>query len=497
MRNLYLIVFSLLLLGAAGCGGRGARTETLDLAMEDDVVTLDPHGHDDGITHSVLFNIYEPLVAFDPQMRIAPALAVSWENPNDVTWRFHLRPKVRFHSGQRFTAEDVAFSLRRARSYQVGHYLSQVKDVRIQDSLTVEVVTYQPTAVLLNKLTFVAMVPRASLPTIVQPMGTGPYRCREYQKGDHLLLEANLEHWRRKPRIASARFWVIPDDRERLQALLQGRIQLARDLEGSARKAIEGRPDLVFISQPGLGVSHLGVNLRMKGPLADRRVRQAIFWALDPEEIVRETEMEAVPCHQLLSPYIVGYLPQEDIVRPDRERARRLLKQAGWGQGLRLTLEQSTSGVVTSGPIIKRQLKDVGIELNTVGFEWTGFSRRLKNKQSPFYQIGWSCSSGDASDLFDACLHTDDGENYGQANHSGYSRREVDDLIERSHQILDQKQRIDLLHRIQRKVLEDMPLIPLYIRSRTFGASRGIVFRPRQDARIILDEIEWARNNIR
>lgn len=481
-----------LILALLSCRPEHRDQKILYLSLEDDIITLDPHLHDDSVTHSVLFNIFEPLVSFDERMRLMPALAVSWENPDDLSWRFHLRPGVRFHNGAPCLAADVVHSLRRAQKSEVGHYLSQVKQITEIDSLTVELKTDKPAPVLLNKLTFIAIVPRNCPQPLSRPLGTGPYIFQDYRKGVSLRLAANRGYWGGVPRISQAVFRILPEDGERLQALLAGKIYLARDMEGDAKQKIKDEPDLQYLSRPGLGVSHLGINVRAGGPLSDRRVRQAIYWALDPVEIVALSGMEAEPCHQLVSPYIVGYLPRNDIVRPDRNRAKELLRRAGYRHGFRTTLELSTSAAASAGPIIVRQLERIGIRVKLVGQEWTGFAQRLKRQQSPFYLIGWACSSGDASDLYDACLHTKTESGYGFANHTGYSNPAVDRLIEQSNQTLNQKERMEILHRIQSLIMEDMPLIPLYIRNRGYGVSKKINFTPRQDARVRLVDISWA-----
>lgn len=481
------------LLALMSCRPGNLNQGLLCLAMEDDIITMDPHLHDDSVTHSVLSNIFEPLVAFDGQMRIVPALAVTWENPDDLTWRFRLRPGVKFHSGAPCLAGDVVHSLRRARNTEVGHYISQVCRINEIDSLTVELTTDKPVPVLLNKLTFVAIVPRLCDQPLSKPVGTGPYIFMGYRKGVSLELRANPDYWGGEPDISRAKFRVLPEDRDRLRALLEDEISLARDMEGESKAGISSHPDLRHVSRSGLGVSHLGMNVKCQGPLSDRRVRQAIYLALDPADIVGSSGLEAEPWDQLVSPYIVGYHPGASAVRPDIERARKLMAQAGYGGGFSTVLELSTSAAASSGPAIARQLEKIGIKVDVVGMEWTGFTQRLKRQESEFYLIGWSCSSGDASDLYDACIHTRTETGYGHANHTGYSNPAVDRLIEQSNQTLDPKQRIEILQRIHGLLMEDMPLVPLYLRNRGYGVHKRINFIPRQDARVRLREITWAK----
>ena len=469
------------------------RRDTVTVAMEDDIITLDPYLHDDSITHSVLANIYDALVSFDREMRLAPALAVRWENPDDLTWRFYLRPGVTFHDGRPLTAADVKYSLERAKRGKLGHYLSMVSSVRVVDPQTVEVLTHKPYPVLLNKLTFIAIMPEGSEDPVARPVGTGAYRFQRYDQGRELRLVANPGCWQGKPAIGSVLFKILPDDSTRMQALLRGGVDLIRDMDVRDMRRYRGTTGIVLISRPALGVSLLGANFAQPGPLRKREVREAVFWALDPSEIIRSSGMEASPINQLVSAYVVGYVPEDEHGRPDRERARKLLRQAGYGPGLKLTAEMSKTAADQAGPSLPAQLRQVGIDLTIRAYDWPELSARLDRQQSPFFLVGWACSSGDASDLFDACLHTRDARSYGSANWGGYSNRRLDQLIERSSEVLDSRERIDLLHQAMRLVLADMPLIPLYVRSRTYGLRAGLAFTPRQDGRILVRDLSWAQ----
>lgn len=133
-------ITAILLIGIiCSCAGNNNNGRLLILAMEDDIITFDPYLHDDSITYSVLSNIFEGLVSFDSEMRLEPALAISWENPDDLTWRFILRPGVYFHNGHEFTSADVKYSLERARQGKVCHYLSTVQSVNVIDKLIVTI----------------------------------------------------------------------------------------------------------------------------------------------------------------------------------------------------------------------------------------------------------------------------------------------------------------------------------------------------------------------
>ena len=475
---------------ALSCGKAPRRD--VAVAMEDDIITLDPYLHDDSVTHSVLANIYDALVSFDREMRLEPALARRWENPDDLTWRFFLRSGVRFHDGRPLTAADVKFSLERARRGKLGHYLSAVRAVRAVDSLTVEVETFKPYPVLLNKLTFIAVMPEGAPEPVAAPVGTGAYRFLSYAPGADMALEADPGHWRGRPAIERAVFKVLPEDSQRMRALTEGQVDLIRDLDDRDREWLGGQPGIEVVSRPGLGVTLLGVNFVLPGPLRNRDVRSAVFWALDPAGLVLASGMDASPTNQLVSPYVVGYAPGDERARPDLERARQLLRRAGYGRGLRLTLEMSKTAADKVGAELRRQLSLVGVDLNVVGYDWPELSARLARHGSPFFLVGWSCSSGDASDLLDACLHSRDSLSRGSANWGGYGDPALDLLIERSGEVIDSRERIDLLHRAMGLAAEAAPLLPLYVRNRSYGRRAGLLFQPRQDGRIRLCDLRWS-----
>ncbi|MDO9068078.1 MAG: ABC transporter substrate-binding protein, partial [Deltaproteobacteria bacterium] len=464
------------------------------LAMEDDIITLDPFLHDDSITHSVLSNIYDALVSFDAEMHIIPALAISWENRDEKIWRFYLRPGVKFHDGRKLTAGDVKYSLERAAKAKVGHYLSAAGRINIIDETTLEIITEKPYPLLLNKLSFISIIPDGSPEPVTSPVGTGAYRFQSYVPGGDLWLTANPDYWRGAPMIKKAVIVAIPDDSARCQALFDGRVQIIRDVGERYLNVLKANPEVEYLSRPGLGVTFLGINFKAGGPLTSRKVRQAIYLALDPLLLINESQAEAEPTDQMVTPYIVGYLPKFSPQRPQPQKALKLLKEAGYPAGFAVDLEMSRTAALRSGPHIARQLGKLGIKVNTRAYDWQEMMERLDNGRSPFFLVGWSNSSGDASDFNDACLHTKVRGSYGNANWGGYSNRELDRLIEHSQSVIDSKARMTMLQQILLKALDDLPYIPLYVRHRTYGVSRRIRFRPRQDGRIRFFDMEYSQN---
>lgn len=464
-------------------------TGTLPLAMEQDLLSLDPHRHDDSVTHSVLANVYEALVTFDREMRIVPALAEGWSNPTDYAWRFHLRHGVRFHDGRPLTAFDVKFSLERARRMKLAPYLLSVSRIDVVDEATLELGTTALEPVLLNKLASVGIVPAGTPEQVIRAIGTGPYRVVEYAPGDVLKVEANESYWGGAPQIREAEFRVYPDVLARAKALKAGEILFTRELK---RSHLAGAPEGVrFVSHPGLVVDVLGVNFRIPGPLLTREVRQAIYWALDPRELIERSGIDAVPADEIVPPSIFGFLPGRKEPRPQLARARELLRRAGHPDGFETTLEMSSAFAPSVGPVLEEQLARIGIRVAVVALDWARLSERLDRRESPFFSVGWSCN-GDASHILDGLLHSRSEGSYGASNFGAYDNPELDRIIERAGKILQPAERLVALHEGMRISLEELPLIPLYNRKRTYGVDDRIRFLPRLNGQVLLREMSWS-----
>src|ERR1700724_1563338 len=328
--------------GAAGCTRPApAPARPLRIALHSDPLTLDPHLRNEALTYSVMRNLYEGLTAFDAEMRIGPALAASWENPNDLTWVFHLRPGVRFHDGRELTADDVVWSIERARTLPAsgfGSYVVAVDQVRARDRHTVELTTRRPYAILLNKLAFVLIVPAGSPPEIRQPVGTGPYRLVSYQPGVRLALRSFDGYW-------------------------GGASALIQEPGAENFQRLRATPRCRVLEQESLTVVFLLLKTQ-RPPLSDVRVRRAIHLALDrPALVAAVLRAEGHPVGQMVGRSVFGYAP--DIAPPPRDlaAARRLLAQAGYRGGIDLDLEFRPGRQATE---IRRPLAEAGIRLRLV-----------------------------------------------------------------------------------------------------------------------------------
>lgn len=484
----------LILAVCAACSPEnGTAQRALRIAVHSDPLSLDPYRHNESLTFSLLRNVFEPLTSFDARMQVGPSLATSWENPDDSTWVFHLRPGVRFHDGQPFGAPDVVWSLNRARLPEVssfGSYLVAVANVRATDDLTVVITTQGPYPILLNKLAFVAIVPRGSPVPIEHPVGTGPYRFLSFSPGKGLALEAFAGYWGAPPEERRVDFMPVSEREERLRLLEERAVDVAQDPgPASADRLTEGK-GLRLVRGDGLLVIYLLLR-HDRPPLDDLRVRQAIDLAIDRQALVDELwQGYATPVGQLVSRNAFGYSNALAAPARDLGRARALLAAAGHPNGLDLEIEFRTDREIVAAALA-RQLAQAGIRVRATGSPWAELFPRLRDGGlSQAYIGGVLAASADASDVFDGMVHSrDPARGYGDNNHAGYRNPMLDRLIEESGSTLDMLSRRHLLEECSALLAKDSVYLPLFAPYTLYGARAEFLWQPRLDGWILASEV--------
>lgn len=478
----------LLLALAALAGCNRPRPATVRIAVHAGPLSLDPHLSNEILTLSLLSNVYEGLTTLDPELRVVPALASRWENPDDLTWRFHLRPGARFHDGREVEAEDVVSSLERVRGHprsDFASYLVEVDRVRALDRLAVELHLRRPFAGLLNKLAFLAVLPRGSPPEIVSPVGSGPYRFVSYRRGESLRLTPASPGG---PTLA-LEFLPVPDPAERVRRLLDGGVDVVQDVAPADAGRLRQDPAVRLLTVPSTVVEYL--LMRVGDPrFADPRVREAVDLALDREALARDAlGGHGAPLGQLVAPGVFGFDP--GLVPPARDlpRARRLLAEAGFPLGTELTLEFREG---RCGEAVARQLREAGLRVRARACPWGEVYARLQRREVGFYYGGVAATSADASDVLDSSLHTvDPGRGYGNTNYGGLADPELDRTIELAAASRDPAARGALLQKAMRQALAERRLLPVLTRLDLYAARAGLEWRPRADRMLYGREMRW------
>lgn len=479
-----LVLASLL----AACGGRGKPSPgLLVLGQPTSALSLDPYLHDEEATYSTLEHFYERLVAFGPEMELVPELALTWQNPTDTLWRIRLRRGVLFHDGRPFEAEDVAASIRRARALpgsRVAYYLESVAEVRAPDSETVEIETARSSPVLLNKLAFIAIVPRdAPLSPLTRPVGTGPFRYVGGRAGEVIEGERFERYWGARPAWDRVRFVSLPEARRRGEAVVAGAADAVSRFPYDMTEWASHQERMRLVAAPGLGVTLLGFSVRPSSPFADLRVRKAIAAALDRVDLVPPAERKySIPIDQFVPAGVFGHIPSLPQVRPDLAEARRLLDEAGFrpASGIRFTYADTHADV---GRAIVRQLGAAGLALVPEPLPQSELYSRFTTDPPILFLMSWAAGTGDGSDVLEALFHTPRG-GLGAANRFGYSNPGLDDLVSASARSLDPASRREALWDSFRLLARDVPAVPLLLRSSLYAVRADLEWTQRRNRRM-------------
>ena len=469
--------------------------------------SLDPYFHSETPTNSMNKNLHDCLVDFDSELKVCPALAEKWENPDNLTWLFHLRKAVTFHDGTPFTAHDVKFSIERCKTWAKSGFKAtagQVDSVEVIDDFTVKITTKKPFGILPRKLAQVMILSKKFVETNGDDYisdhanGTGPYKLKEWVKGDHLTLEANESYFRGAPVTKTVTLRPLTNDPTRTAALLSGEVHLIDDVPVRDVDRIKAGKEVEVALRPSLRLIYLQMDHDRpttpkvdsptgKNPLMDARVRKALYLGIDEEAIVTHVMNGfAVPASQFYPSAVFGY--DESITRAayDPEKAKALLAEAGYPDGFGLTIDSPNDRYVNDEKIaqaIAASLAKIGLKMKVNAIPKKTFFPMTDRRETSFFLIGWSCADGDASAFLDGIAHTHDKDKgYGRYNRGRYSNPKVDALIESASATVDQDERLSSMKEAQRIALvEDQSFIPLHYQVDLYAKSKKLDWKPRAD----------------
>ena len=450
-------------------------------------------------------NIFNSLVEFDKEFRITPSLAVSWNNPDNLTWRFSLREGVRFHNGYNFTAGDVKYTIEMIMANEssvLRDSIAEISDVRVIDNYTLDIITEHPHPVLLNRLVDVFIVSKKYQEETETkwPIGTGGYEFVERVENDYILLKRFDDYWKAPLEVNNVTFKVIQDIEERKDALVS---QLVDIIMVSSEfydnlSSIEGI-DLQLVSSPS--VIFLGFDFREndsygfygeKNPVSDVRVRKAIYYAINISRIIEKYRGGfAMPASQFVTPLVFGYNPNIDRFPYDVDKARELMSDAGYEDGFEIVLDciDSESQMGTCNEIVS-QLSEIDIDATINGHSVQNISKLFKSRNTSFYYLGWIVSSGDGGEIFDFLLKTVDEANAtGNFNFGYYTNHEVDRIAEQVSSLLNPDERLDLMQQGFRVAMNDVAFVPLFIPLEIQGSLDHIDWIPRGDRYYCVEDI--------
>jgi len=456
---------------------------TLVVGLVAEPVNLDPAQVTDLNSNRVGRRIAETLVTFpEESTQIVPGLAESWVVSKDgLRYAFKLRKGVSFHDGTPLDAEAVKFSIDRQINPEhpfnkLGKYpfanffFGNIKAVEVVDPLTVEFVLKEPRASFLAVLTAGA----ASIvsPTAVRkygqdyaltPVGTGPFKYASWDRGQRVVLEKNPSYWRFPLKLDRIIYRPIVEDQARLTELLTGALDLIVGTPPDYVGQLEANPKVTLLKQVGAHVWYLGIN-NQKKPYDDKRVRQALNYAVNKDAIVRDVLKGTGSLS--VGPVLPKTWGADGGLKPypyDPERAKKLLAEAGYPGGFTTTLwvPESGSGMqspVAMSTVIQSNLKAVGVNVSLQTMEWGAYLAKLRSKEQELFALSWMAGTEDPDMVMYPLLHSSQWTPNGP-NRALYKNEKFDEILHQARLTTDEKKRADLYRQAQRILVDDAPWI--------------------------------------
>ncbi len=376
------------LAAAALCTSSLVEAKTLRWASQGDALTLDPHAQNEGPTTAMNSHVYEALISRDPSLAKVPGLALSWKTIASDVWEYKLRPDVKFSDGTPFTADDVVFSYNRALSpsSDFRSYISSIKEVKAIDPLTVHIITDGPNPILPDYTSAILIMSKAwsEKHNVAKPqsfkdkeetfavrnaMGTGPYTVKQRDPDVRTVLEKNPTYWGAKdfPNYSDELVYTpIKEPATRVAALISGQVDFVLDAPLQDIARIKQTPGLKTEETAQVRSIFLGLDVgspelkysdvKGKNPFADKRVRQAMYQAIDINAIKAKVMRNfSAPAGLTTAPGVHGYTKAlDERLKYDVAGAKKLMAEAGYPNGFGVRSTAPTTATTTTSRSARR-----------------------------------------------------------------------------------------------------------------------------------------------
>jgi peptide/nickel transport system substrate-binding protein len=462
---------------------QGSRKQ-LVYAKNEDIGQLNPYFVNHAVFETLDNQILEPLIRYDYEKRVfEPVVAESWSiEEKGRTWVFRIRDNVRFHDGSPLTAEDVKYSFdavaKEKSAFRQKALIAMIDKVTVRDKRTVAVDCRDPVPGLLS---YIQSRPPIMSRTVADKLGfddahkkmigTGPYRFVEYSRDERLVMEKNSDYWGAKAKIDRIVYRPIPDSTARVTALRAGQVDAIAQVPAFDVGKLEGAADIRLHTTRSARIHFLFMN-PIVPPLEKKQVRQAIHSAIDLDTILKTVlEGRAYRLSQLAGPtQVISYDPDLKPVPYNPERARKLLAEAGYPNGVDIDFYDyaSSNEYRPLAQAMAEQLRQVGVRLNVKPTESGAFRRMWFNSEMPMYLVSWGNQGEDSSGFLQAYFRS------GRDTRSKHKMPEVDALFDQQEVELDPKKRNGLNRQLMRLLQEESPAVPLYNPQFTVGARKHV-----------------------
>ena len=518
------VAIAALLLAPAGMAQK-LMAQELKVGLSAEPSAMDPHFHNLAPNNSMTKHIFDRVVDQDENQIVRPMLASSWKTLDETTWEFKLRPGVKFSDGSDFTANDVIYTYCRVPKVEnspssMAINVRAITAMTAPDPLTLHIKTANPHPLLPNEIAGLGILsakangagavtfdrqeckgvgtwPKTEAFNSGQAaIGTGPYKLSRFTKGDRVILERNDSYWGEKPAWQRIIFRPITSAGPRVAALLSGDVDLIENVPIQDLNRIKSNADfkvvqglsnrVIYLHFNYLDDSPPGVDAGGKNPFRDKRVRAAISKAIDRDAIVaRIMGGVAVPAGELLPNVMFGSNKDMVAPKPDVDGAKKLLAEAGYPNGLALTLATPNDRYINDAQIsqaVAQMLTRVGLKVSLDAMTQSTFFAKRNRREFGFWLAGWGSDTGEMSSPLKALIATPNKDTgMGATNPGGYSNAAVDATLQKALATVDDAKRGALLAEGSRTAMEDFGAIPLHFEMTTWAFKKDLDYTPRAD----------------
>ncbi|MEK6656218.1 MAG: ABC transporter substrate-binding protein [Nitrospirota bacterium] len=488
---IHIFIFSLIsLFLLASCKGDFVtKKDELVAAFESSPTNLDPRLATDANSARVIGLIFNSLLRFDEKLNLVPDLSERWENPNPVTYIFHLKKAVKFHNGKELTAEDVKYTFESILNpdFLSPHRKSyeKIKTIVVIDKYSVKFILSESYAPFLINMTM-GVVPKddaekAKRDFTIRPIGTGPFVFERWIADERIELKRNADYFEGRAKLSKLIFKIISDDTIRLLGLKTGEIDFIQNaIPPDLILSLSKDKNIAILTGDGVNYSYLGFNLADPA-LKDIRVRKAIAYAVDRSSIITNLLAGlAIPATGVLPKN--NWAHEEDVIKYEYnpDKAKRLLDEAGFtdpdGSGpmerFRLIYKTTNNDLRKMiGEVLQKNLKEVGIGLDIRTYEWGTFYNDIKTGNFQMYSLSWIGIV--EPDIYHSIFHSDMMPPKGN-NRNRYKNAEIDMLVTEGQRVLSNRDRRKIYSKVQKIAAEELPYISLWHQKNVVAMRRNV-----------------------
>ena len=500
--------------------------QTLRWASQGDPQTMDPHSQNELLTNNLNGQVYESLVNRDRQLAIVPVLAVSWQQSDPLHWRFKLRPNVKFHDGTPFTADDVVFSVLRARdsASDIKAYAQALGEPRRVDALTVDFALKQVNPIFLQHLSTVQIMSRAwadkngaAKPidyksqqegyAALHANGTGPYTLALRQPDVKTVYRRFPGWWGRfEGNVQEVIYTPIKSDATRIAALISGELDFVLDPSPQDTARLRNTPGVKLIEGPENRIVFIGLDqgrdqllyssVKGRNPFKDIRVRRALYQAIDIETIrSRLMRGQSLPTGGITPSPLGAYndAALESRLPFDLAAAKQAIAEAGYPQGFEVTLDCPNNRYINDEEICQAlavMWAKIGVKLRVNAMPRTTYFPKLQRLDTSMYLLGWGGSITDAETTLTPLLRTRGEGGVGAWNFGQIADARLDALAAASSREADPAKREQLIKAALQQQKDQVLTLPLHRQVVPWGARQNVDVVHRADNWV---EFAWIR----